>query len=244
MREELIQLVTLQKFDTQILEIDDHLIGLQKDIDQAEARLEVARQQVAKKEDGLKEVQSQSRAIDSNISESGSRYKEYSYQLMSMKDEKSYDTMKLQMEELKSSTEEQETRGLELLESIEATEKKLSIYRQKISDEELRVEGLKNQLKEQTDSRAEDRSTLVKKRDGYLSSINPTLKAQYQRLLQLPDRQAIAQVNLSDRSCLKCYSTLTRENIETIKMMKQVVNCNRCGRILYVPALLGQADPE
>jgi predicted nucleic acid-binding Zn-ribbon protein len=152
--------------------------------------------------------------------------------------------MKLQMEELKSSTEEQETRGLELLESIEATEKKLSIYRQKISDEELRVEGLKNQLKEQTDSRAEDRSTLVKKRDGYLSSINPTLKAQYQRLLQLPDRQAIAQVNLSDRSCLKCYSTLTRENIETIKMMKQVVNCNRCGRILYVPALLGQADPE
>lgn len=123
MREELIQLVTLQKFDTQILEIDDHLIGLQKDIDQAEARLEVARQQVAKKEEGLKEVQLQSRTLDNNIAESGARYKEYSYQLMSMKDEKSYDAMKLQMEELKNATEEQESRGLELLEDIEATEK-------------------------------------------------------------------------------------------------------------------------
>jgi predicted nucleic acid-binding Zn-ribbon protein len=244
MKEELIQLVTLQKFDTQILEIDDHLIGLKKEIETADARLDKAREQVGEKEDNLQQLQLESKKAEGEIEEAETRYKGYSYQLMSMKDEKSYESMKLQMEDLRSSIEERENKGIDVLNSIEQTEKTLTMYGEKISAEEERVDGLRAKLQEQTDSRADERSELVKKREGYINGISPALMAKYERLLNLPDHCAIAEVNMSNRTCLKCYSTVTRENAETIKMMKDVVNCNRCGRILYVPALLGQADPE
>lgn len=244
MKEELIQLVTLQKFDSQILEIEDHLSGLEKEIVTADERLAKAREQVAEKEKGLQNLKVQSNNLETDIASAETRYKEHSYQLMSMKDEKSYETMKLQMEELRNSIAEKENTSIETLTTIEETEKTLVMYGEKIKAEEERVDGLRTSLEEEKGKRSEEKGELKQKREGYIKNISPALLAQYERLLNLPDRIAIAQVNMNNRTCLKCYSTLTRENIETIKMMDKVVNCNRCGRILYVPSILGQADPE
>lgn len=243
MKEELVRLVTLQKYDLQILEIEDHLTNLSKDISVAEARLEKARQQTEEKEEKLKRLKAQSQTIETEINSLEEQYKENNYQLMTLKDAKAYESMKLQMEELKAQAESKEASGIELLSTIENEEKTLAMYHEKINAEAERIEGLKSGLGGEEGKRSEEKDELKQKRKGFAEHISPKLLSTYERLLNMPDRKALVAVNPNNRACTGCYSTITRENMENVKMMNDVVHCNSCGRIVYVPALLG-SDSE
>ena len=65
---------------------------------------------------------------------------------------------------------------------------------------------------------------------------------QYNNLLRVLDATPLSA--LEDRSCSKCFSQATLDTIEKVKMMKDLQFCSRCGRILYMPALLGAAEAE
>ena len=242
MKEELIRLVTLQKYDQQILEIEDHLTNLTKEIKTAEVRLDKAREQTEDKESKLKKLKVESQGIDADISSLESQYKQNNYQLMTLKDQKSYDAMKLQLEEILSLKNIKENSGLELLGRIEEEEKTLAMYHEKIDAEAARVQGLIDDVEKQTSERSAEKEEMVNKRKGYADKISPGLLSTYQRLLGMPDRKAIAEVDPNSRACRGCYSTITRENMENVKLMTTIVHCNSCGRIVYVPSLLGSVD--
>jgi predicted nucleic acid-binding Zn-ribbon protein len=242
MKEELIRLVTLQKYDLQILEIEDHLTNLTNDIKTAEARLAKAREQTEDKENKLKKLRVDSQSIDADIASLETQYKENNYQLMTLKDQKSYDAMKLQLEEILSLKTIKENSGLELLTKIEEEEKTLVMYHEKIDAEAERIQGLKDGVQEQTAQRSEEKEEMAKKRKGFAENIAPALLAKYTRLLGVPDRKAIAEVDPNNRACRGCYSTITREDMENVKLMTTIVTCNSCGRIVYVPSLLGSVD--
>jgi uncharacterized protein len=242
MKEELLQLVTLQKYDRQILEIEDHLSGLNKEIETASVRLEKANLQVAAKKQEVEQLRVQSQRIDGEIADAENQYKTNSYQLMTLKDQRSYESMKLQMEELRNKIADRETKGIELLGKLEETEKTLAMYNEKISQESLRIQGLRDQKEEQRQTRSAESEGLKTKRNGYAKLISPMMLSKYEHLLKLPDRQAIAEVIPSSRTCKGCYSSITRENMESVKSMDKVVTCNRCGRILYIPSLLGHNE--
>ena len=242
MKEELIRLVTLQKYDRQILEIEDHLKGLDVEIETSKARLDKGKQQFAAKKEEAEQLRMLSRRIDAEIADAEVQYKTNSYQLMSLKDQRSYESMKLQMEELRNKISNRESMGIELLGKTEEIDTVLKTYSEKIAKEEERIQGLSNKREEQRKSRSEECDALKTKRQGYAKLISPMMLSKYDRLLLNPDRQAIAEVIPASRTCKGCYSNITREDMESVKSMDKVVTCNRCGRILYIPVLLGQND--
>jgi|SaaInlStandDraft_1057018.scaffolds.fasta_scaffold16205_4 uncharacterized protein len=240
MKDELIRLVTLQKFDLQVLEIEDHLAGLKKEITQAEERLDKAKGQTDQKRRSVDLRKMESKRIDGDIEEAERQYKENNYQLMSLKDAKSYESMKLQIEELRERISELESRGLEVLGEVEEGEKTLELYDQKISEEEARIDGLKENLAKEEESRSAERKELAQKREEYIKHIAPDLLKIYNRLLGVSDRKALAE--LKGRTCTGCYSNITLDNLEVVKTSSGIVYCNSCGRIVYLPSVLGAAE--
>jgi len=240
MKDELIRLVTLQKFDLQVLEIEDHLSGLKKDITTAEERLAKAKGQLDQKHRAVEQKKMESKRIDGDIADAERKYKEYSYQLMGMKDAKSYEAMKLQMEELRVRLGESETRGIGILGEVEEGEKVLGLYQQKIKEEEVRIQGLRDHLSKEGESRLAERNQLKSKRQEYVKHVAPALLATYNRLLGAADRKALAE--LSGRTCTGCYCNITLDNMEAVKTSVRIVHCNTCGRIVYLPSVLGAAE--
>lgn len=240
MKDELIRLVTLQKFDLQVLEIEDHLTGLKKEITQAEERLEKAKGQTEQKRRSVELRKIESKRLDGDIEEAERQYKENNYQLMGLKDAKSYESMKLQIEELRERISELESRGIEVLGEVEEGEKTLEMYEQKISEEQARIDGLKENLSKEEESRSAEREELRNKRTEYVKHIAPDLLTTYNRLLGMPDRKAIAE--LSGRTCTGCYSNITLDNLEIVKTSSSIVHCDTCGRIVYLPSVLGAAE--
>jgi uncharacterized protein len=242
MKDELIRLVTLQKFDLQVLEIEDHLTGLKKEISQADERLDKAKGQTDQKRRSVEHRKLDAKGVDGEIEEAERQYKENNYQLMGMKDAKSYESMKLQIEELRERISGFESRGLEILGEVEEGEKTLEIYDQKIAEEEARINGLKENLEKELESRSAEREELQTKRKEYIKHIAPELLAAYNRLLGMSDRKAIAELN--GRTCTGCYSNITLDNLEVVKTSSGIVNCNSCGRIVYLSSVLGAAEED
>lgn len=240
MKEELIKLVTLQKYDRQIIEIDSHLNGLSQQIAKDEKRLAKAREQVSEKEASLQSKKVESSRSDSDIQESEIKYKEYSYQLMSLKDAKAYDAMKAQIEALREEISNKESMAIDLLNDIEETEKTLAIYNEKITAEEARIQTQKDALNQDESSRADEKSELTKRRESYAAEISPEVMRNYNRLLKLPNGVALAAVE--GRTCTGCYSSITLDNLEIVKMMSHLVQCGSCNRILYIPSQLGSQE--
>ena len=118
MKEELIKLVTLQKYDKELLDIESHLDGARKKIKLDEVRLAKAQGQLDDKIADLKGKQLVSEKIDTFHKGAQIKYKEYSYQLMGLKDQKAYDAMKQQLQDLKEEIEHNETVGISVLEEI------------------------------------------------------------------------------------------------------------------------------
>jgi uncharacterized protein len=240
MNEELIKLVTLQKFDKDINDINKHLVDSKRKIDEDKARLSKAKEQLDDKLNELKARKLDSEKIQSFISSSEEAYKSYNYQLMSLKDEKAYDSMKMQLESTRVEINAKEDEGIELLTKIEQIEKTIEMYSGKINEEEERINGLEKEVEEEIELQSDDMTEKQTKRNEYASQIDEKILKHYEKLLGLPDSRAIAE--LDGRSCTGCYSEVTLEDIENIKSQKRIVNCNVCGRILYIPNVAGQSN--
>ena len=240
MKEELIKLVTLQKYDKELLDIESHLDGARKKIKLDEVRLAKAQGQLDDKIADLKGKQLVSEKIDTFLKGAQIKYKEYSYQLMGLKDQKAYDAMKQQLQDLKEEIEHNETVGISVLEEIEELSSTVDLYQGKISEEATRIVEVKENLEKNDEQKKNETAGLRAKRNEYSQHVNPALLKKYERLLGLPNSLAIATVN--GRSCTGCYSDITREDLEKVKLLEQIVTCNNCSRILYIPALLGDAD--
>lgn len=237
MNEELIKLVTLQKYDKELMGLEAHIKDSQEQIEKDIKRLEKAKEQLEAKEQDVKFQKLESEKTENFIKSAEVSYKEYNYQMMGLKDQKAYDAMKLQLEELKDQISERENHGIEILSRIEELNKTIAVYQEKINEEEKRIEKTKSDLAEEVNQRSEEKSGLKVKRDEYAKHIDAKLLAQYEKLLLLPKHQALAE--LDDRTCTGCYSTITRDALETIKLQERIVTCDSCGRILYIPSSLG-----
>lgn len=240
MKDELIKLVTLQKFDSEYRDIQNDIKGSTQKVEQDEQRLAKAEQQYEskKKEAQLKQVHSD--RLDQDIKAFELRYKECNYQLMSLKDQKAYDAMKTQLQELRDQISSTESEGIEVLNELEELNKTVTMYKEKIDEEHKRIGELKESMKTQLEEKGKELEALKLKRDSYAENISSSTVDIYNRLLGLPDGKPLAEVQ--DRTCIGCYSTITLEDLESVKMAEKIITCNQCGRILYIPAQLGAAE--
>lgn len=240
MNSEIIKLVTLQKYDKEIKDINEHISSSSAQLEEDRKRLDKANSQLQDKENELKNRKIESEKIDTDIASLENNYKEFSYQLMSIKDEKSYDAMKNQIEDTKEEISQKEAVGIDLLNTIEEITNTVNLYKEKIQNEADRIENKQKEIDVEIESRSSEINEKQQHRNEYAKQIDDKVLKQYQKLLSLPNGVALA--SLDGRSCTGCYSEITREDLETIKLQSRLVNCNVCGRILYLPELLGKED--
>lgn len=242
MKENLIKLVTLQGFDKEIrgiLDVENE--GAQK-IREKETRVEKAKEQLAEKERELREKEIAVTRAEEEVKALEQQYKERNYALMSTKDTKSYDALKAALQDIRDHINETENTSLEIMGEIDTLKEKNAAFKEKIAGEEKKIEELKEQMKEGQKERDEKIAELRQKAQEYEKSLPADILAVYQRMLNMPDRRAI--VPLVDRACSGCFSNVTPEEFSRIKIGDSMITCGTCGRIVYIPEVLGKADEE
>jgi predicted nucleic acid-binding Zn-ribbon protein len=126
-----------------------------------------------------------------------------------------------------------ETRILELMESIEEKTRRSNDLESALAREtqslSARHDGARTQL-QQTQGTLK---TLGAQRDSVFAQIDSALRPTYETLRRQKGGLAVATVQ--QRTCQACRVSLTPAQEQRARIGNDIVTCNSCGRILFVP---------
>ncbi len=236
MKAELEQLIALQHADTAIRRLQAELEAIpqrraeiEKDFDQrafefksVETRLHDAREKRAH--------------LEREMAETRARAEKAERDLMSSTNSKAYEAAIREIDAAKKEISKLETQVLELMETIEQSEKELGEKEPEVARLREELNKRLEAFEEQTRAQSEEIGRRREERDRALSTLPKNMSALYNRIsARIRDGVAVAEARNS--SCTACFMALRPQMMADVRRGEEIIVCDNCSRILYyVPA--------
>ena len=236
MKAELEKLIDLQKTDTNIRR-------LKKSIETAEERRASIEQEFELHAFSIREIQgnrdrlnSERAELEKQIAENKTYLDKADRNLKHAQNQKEYETAMRETDALQKQIALFETQIIEKMTGIEEVEKELESRADEINTlDGKRADALKTFDKEIDTDRAELDGELKRRNDAFVT-LPPQLAAVYNRLAQR-SRDGIAVAEVVNGSCSACFMSLRPQMQVEVKRGDQIITCESCTRILYIPAV-------
>jgi len=223
-------LLKLQSIDYDLGELErskeyipDMMENLQREIKDSDGKL----QEVTK---ALSTDRLEKKDAELQLQEKQEKLKVLQDRMMAIKTNKEYDALVSEIDQIKESISDLETRTLELMGEIEKYEKELDdLKAQTASITDVNSGQLKS-LQEQIDTVGTKIQSKEKERQSLVSQVNKRVMSTYDRIRK--GKGGAAVVAVKKRACGACYKALPPQRIQEIKLGEQIITCDSCGRML------------
>jgi uncharacterized protein len=235
---ELEKLIDLQRTDTNIRR-------LKKSIETAEERRASIEQEFEQHAFSIREIQgrrdtlqTQRADLDKQVAENKTYLERANRNLKHAQNQKEYETAMRETDALQKQIAAFETQIIEKMTGIEEVEKELEGRADEINTlDAKREEALKAFDAELGKDRAELDEELKRRNDVFVT-LPTQLAAVYNRLAQR-SRDGIAVAEVVNGSCSACFMSLRPQMQVEVKRGDQIITCESCTRILFVPTAAG-----
>lgn len=232
-------LVRLQEMD---LALDRHQTGIQKAIKETEA-LQAAFEAKKKEVEGLKaratEVQLRKRSKEVEVSQKEEAVKKHSMELNQVKTNEAFRALQSEIDQAKGAISNLETDILMCMEELdeEARAEKAAIRELKAQDAKTAadIKVLEDQKADLERKLGEEKAS----REELTAQVPPELAAQYERTKAGSKKLVVAPVDRD--SCGGCRMLLPPQVRVDVTKATEIVRCENCQRILYLPELIAAA---
>lgn len=234
MRSELEKLIELQKTDTNIRR-------LKKSIDSAEQRRANLEQefeqhafsirQIQAKRDGLHAERAE---LEKQIAENKNYLERADRNLKHAQNQKEYETAMREMDAFQKQINAFETQIIEKMSAAEEVEKELADRADEINSLDSKREAAFKEFDTAVDAERKALDEELKRRNEVFVTLPDRLAAVYNRLSQR-SRDGIAVAEVVNGSCSACYMSLRPQMQLEVKKGKEIVTCESCSRILFIP---------
>lgn len=179
----------------------------------------------------LAQAQMDQKNIDLEVKTKEADLQKYQQQMMAIKTNKEYDALVAEIDSIKHTISDGETKLLEKMETIERLEPEISGLREKkIQVDENNSRQLKI-LQEKIDSIDDKVSAKDAERQEVLSMIPRATLSTYERVRR--GRGGVVVIIVRKRACGSCFKALTAKKVQEIKRRDRLNTCDSCGCILY-----------
>lgn len=231
MNSDIERIIALQRIDSTAQEAQRRLADEPERERALEARLEVARQAVARTKEALAGNQSARRGIEKDLAIVQGRLSKFRDQLMSVKTNREYQAMQHEIEIAQTEVREMEGRILErmveadeLTAAVKAADAALATE-QKAGDADRRAIAAEFvELKASLEALAAERAELVR-------AVDPKVLNVFELVARR--RSGVAVAEARDGICTICHVRLRPQVFNTVRRNDQIVQCDSCNRILY-----------
>ncbi|MFN0117754.1 MAG: zinc ribbon domain-containing protein [Elusimicrobiota bacterium] len=185
-------------------------------------------------------LQVKKKQLEIDVDSKENQIQKHQSELNSLKSNDAYKAMLLEIKNLKDEIVTIEDEVLVVMESIDQADKEFKETEKQLKNDESQIrtqiqdlENKKNQvLKEVEVKRTE--------RQGYSSTIPANALNQYEAIRE--QREGIALAPLMNGSCGECHMTVPQNAMNDVKKAKNVVFCESCTRVLYIPQVVVPAE--
>lgn len=235
MKAELEKLIELQKTDTNIRR-------LKRSLETAEQRRAGLEHEFEQHAFSIREIQNRRDALNAEradlekqIAENKTYLERADRNLKHAQNQKEYETAMRETDALQKQIGALETQTLEKITAAEEVDKELADRAEEINS----LDGKRDAALAEFDAAIEaDRKELaveLEKRNEVFVTLPDRLAAVYDRLAQR-GRDGIAVAEVVNGSCSACFMSLRPQMQVEVKRGDQIITCESCTRILYMPA--------
>jgi len=225
-------LIDLQVIDSEIYTLSkekESMPGYLKSIDEM---LERKKTGIKQAEDNLKNTQLKLKEKEGNLQQKEGQIIKLQGQLYTLKTNKEYSTMLLEIEGIKADNSLIEEDIIKFMDEIELAKKRIVEEKQLFKTEELSAMKEKEVVHLKAKELDARLSVLNEKRNGIIPNIEKQVILRYEKILKNKDGLAI--VHIEDGSCGGCHMNLPPQVVSDAKLREDIIICGSCLRILYI----------
>lgn len=205
-------------------------------------RLDQLQQQHDELADQVKHAKAHAGTLEQEAKSAEDRTDKLREQMNSVKTNKEYSALLVEVNTLKAEQGRLEELVLEQMEKIEERQVELTDLQSKVADQQKLVDMATSEVKEAESEVGDQLTEVTAERDEAAKLIPDDVLAMYRKLLDDHDGEAVCGVEEQNKrrmeyTCDGCYMALPIEKVNAaISKPDEVTPCNSCGRILIVPA--------
>jgi len=228
---ELRALIEIQQIDVVIREIETANLILNKQLEREKeeiAEKKIALQKIVERKDVLQKDLRHNERMLQQIEQNMEGFEKKIYQVKSQKELEAVDHEIAKARKEKSSMEDiLLTLILEIEEISKTSFEQEKELKKETEDFNCRSQKIESNININTQKLSETNA----KKQEIITTIEPSLLANYERLRE--GRNNLAVVQVEGGMCSGCFIALPPQQINEIKMSNSIIRCNSCARMLY-----------
>ena len=151
-----------------------------------------------------------------------------------IKDNKSYRTMLLEIENTKEAISELETQELQLMEVVDEKQLLVNEAKEALDKQQAIVDEQISRFDEELTKLKTEKAGQEKQYEELKSLVDEDIYAKYKRIRDsLGGRKGAILVLVDDEKCGGCFLQLTAQQVVDAKKKKPKTTCNNCGVLIY-----------
>ncbi len=228
-KEQLRLLLTVQDFDSKLLELDMRKAFFPDLLKQLKNELDNLAEEFESKRTRFTEVRTELGLLELDLTASREGLANSQKRLLNVTTNREYDAVQAEIQTRQLEITRAEHRSLQLLEEQEMLAEETTRLETELISKRDNSKGQIEEITKKSEEIDAITAQIVEKRDEITKEISPQLVNRYNQIRQ--GRQGIAIVTIVDRACGGCRQSLPPQTIQEIRAGKMTL-CESCGRLI------------
>jgi len=232
MRDQIIKLVELQKFDAEIYQYNKELNEGPVRLEELKSQFETKKQILKELDDKVKAKQLERKEKEVDLKAKEDEIIKANSHLSQLKTNKEYKTKLTEIENINADKSIIEEKILILFDEVDKICAQLEKEKVSLAEEEKKYNAEKKQIEDSVKELEDKVKVLENKRKQVAADIDPNSLSRYERILK--GKNGLAIVKVLNGSCTGCYMNVPAQQVNEIKKHENLIYCEMCARILYI----------
>mmetsp|Transcript_23708 Transcript_23708/g.11415 ORF Transcript_23708/g.11415 Transcript_23708/m.11415 type:complete len:235 (+) Transcript_23708:572-1276(+) len=230
MKEQLLKLVKLQSIEDEIEVLSKFLANTSSILKKLDDSVTKGEKEVLDEESRIAEFKKEYRTLEYDTQANKDRIKKSDNTLTFIKNDKEYQALLREIDELTTKNSSIEDNMLNYLDEIEIKEKEFEIKKEKLSESIKHINIEKATIKNNARHKEKKLSDLNKEKDEKIKELKAELLNQYNTVKKVSSR---AIVSIVDGVCQGCNLNIPMQKNNELQQFKNIELCPHCQRIIY-----------
>ncbi len=233
MTDDLHILLQLQDIDAAIDNFKSRIQMVETQIGAKTKELESLKSNLVSAKSTLQSHQAKKKELELAAEEKEKIVKKHQSELNSLKSNDAYKAMLVEITNAKAEVHKIEDQILETMEAIDKADKDYKAHEQKVKSQEASLRGEIQKFEGQKNGLNQESSAKQAERDTYAQTVPEKLRSIYDAIRV--KRGTLAIVPMTGSNCSGCRMALTPNQANEVRKRKNIVRCENCSRIVYLP---------
>ncbi len=233
LKDQLRKLVEIQAMDVEIYAMKVELRERPAAVEALRVEFEGKKSKLKQYEDKLKVIQVAQKDLDNDLKTKEEAIIKADQGLSLLKTNKEYQARLLEIENLKADKSVVEEKILMGFDELEAARKLVEAERAVVAQYEKDFLAKKKTVEDEVTVMTDQVNVKNSQRSRVTPDVRPDILSRYDRIVQ--NKHGLAISAIKDMNCTGCHMHVTDHLVNQIRKYDQLVTCDSCARILYLP---------